>query len=55
MYNDVYKSSKLSKLKYSIPEYIKSDPEIVNKVSSISTPSEKDGGEGAILIRLKKL
>ena len=53
--NDVYKSSKLSKLKYSVPEYIKSDPEIANKVLSITTPSEKDAGERAILIRIKKL
>ena len=53
--NDVYKSVKLSKLKYSVPEYIKSDPEIASKVLSVTTPLEKDGGEGAILTRLKKL
>ena len=53
--DDVYKSSKLSKLRYSIPEYINSEPEISELISSISTPSQKDGGEGALLIKLKKL
>jgi|TARA_B100001093_G_scaffold459004_1_gene471827 DNA-nicking Smr family endonuclease len=53
--NDVFKSSKFSKLKYSVPEYINSEPEIASKVLSVTTPAEKDGGEGAILIKLKKL
>ena len=53
--DDVYKSSELSKLRYSIPEYIRSEPEISKLVFSISTPSQKDGGEGALLIKLKKL
>ena len=29
--------------------------EISKLISSISTPSQKDGGEGALLIKLKKL
>ena len=53
--DDVYKSSKLSKLRYSIPEYINSEPDISKLILSISTPSQKDGGEGALLIKLKKL
>ena len=53
--DDVYKSTKLSKLRYSIPEYINSEPEISELISSISTPSQKDGGEGALLIKLKNL
>ena len=53
--DDVYKSSKLSKLRYSIPEYINSEPEISKLISSISKPLQKDGGEGALLIKLKKL
>lgn len=53
--DDVYKSSKLSKLRYSIPEYINSEPEISRLISSITTPSQKDGGEGALIIKLKKL
>ena len=53
--NDVYKSSRLSKLKYSVPEYINSEPEISKLILSITTPAQKDGGEGALLIQLKKL
>ena len=53
--DDVYKSSKLSKLRYSVPEFIKSEPEIFNLILSIETPSQKDGGEGALLIKLKNV
>jgi len=50
---DVYKSTKLNKLKHSVPNFINSEPEILKLVLSINTPSEKEGGEGAILIKLK--
>tara|TARA_B100000886_G_C20351930_1_gene461256 strand:+ start:252 stop:665 length:414 start_codon:yes stop_codon:yes gene_type:complete len=53
--DDVYKSSKLNKLKYSVPEYINSEAEIFKLILSIETPSEKEGGEGALLIKLKRL
>ena len=53
--NDVYKSSDSSKLRYSIPEFINSDPEISKLILSIVNPPQKDGGEGALLLRLKKL
>ena len=53
--DDVYKSSKLSKLKYSVPEYINSEPEISKLISSIVNPPPKDGGDGALLIKLRKL
>ena len=52
---NVYKSSDLSKLRFSVPEFINSDPEISNLISSIANPPEKEGGEGALLIKLKKL
>ena len=52
--DDVYKSSELSKLRFSVPEFIRSDSEISNLIYSIVNPSEKDGGEGALLIKLKK-
>jgi DNA-nicking Smr family endonuclease len=52
---DTYVSKELSKLRYSIPEFIKSNPEIFKHISSISKAEKKDGGEGAILIKLKKL
>ena len=52
---DVYASNKLSKLKYSVPDFIKSNEELSKYVSSISSASDLDGGEGAIIIKLKKL
>tara|TARA_B100001057_G_C22776950_1_gene922009 strand:- start:553 stop:966 length:414 start_codon:yes stop_codon:yes gene_type:complete len=52
---DVYKSSDLNKLRFSVPDFINSDPEISNLISSMANPSYKEGGEGALLIKLKKL
>ena len=48
-----YLSEKLSVLKYSIPEYIKTDEDLNQKISRISKADFKDGGEGAIYIFLK--
>ena len=53
--NDVYVSKNLSKLKFSVPEFINNNSELNNSVFSISEASLKDGGAGAILIKLKKL
>ena len=52
---DVYASKDLSKLKYSVPEYIKSDSDLSKHIVSISDADKTDGGDGAIIIRLKKL
>ena len=52
---NTYVSEDLSKLKYSVPEYIKNNDEINRYVVSISEASPKDGGSGAILIKLKNL
>tara|TARA_B100000780_G_C20869007_1_gene345623 strand:- start:7 stop:429 length:423 start_codon:yes stop_codon:yes gene_type:complete len=53
--NDVFSSKDLSKLKYSVPEYIKSLPELYKLIKSIE-PAPKDlGGEGALIIKIKKL
>ena len=52
---DVYASKDLSKLRYSIPDYIHSNRELSSKISNISSADKKDGGEGAIIIKLKKL
>ena len=49
-----YLSEKLNVLKYSVPEYIKSDEDLNHKISRISKADLKDGGEGAIYIFLKK-
>ena len=52
-HDNPYLSEKLSVLKYSVPEYIKNDKNLTNKISSISRADVKDGGEGAIYIFLK--
>ena len=41
-------------LKYSVPEYIERDENLNTKISRISRADQKDGGEGAIYIFLKK-
>ena len=53
-YEDAYKSKNYSKLKFSIPDYINSKPELINKIIEISTAEKKSGGEGALLVRIKK-
>ena len=52
---NVYASKNLSKLRYSIPDYINSDEELSNKVAKISSAEKKDGGDGAIIIKLKTI
>ena len=52
---DIYVSKDLGKLKFSVPEYIKSDEELSKYISSIEEANVKDGGEGAILIKLRNL
>ena len=53
--SNVYASKNFSKLKFSIPEHIKNNPEIYKYVSSISVAGNDDGGEGALIVKLKKL
>ena len=53
--SDTYVSKNLSKLKYSVPEFIKTDYDLNKFVVSISDADKKDGGEGAVLIKLKNL
>jgi len=45
----------LSKLKFAVPEYIRSQKELSDKIIEIEQANIKDGGEGAIIIKLKKL
>ena len=55
VHNDSYRSEKMSVLKYSIPEFIKNDEDLFNKISNISIKAElKDGGEGAFYVFLKR-
>ena len=53
--NDVYVSKNFGKLKYSVPEFIKSDEELNKLILSVTEADIKDGGEGAILIKMKNL
>ena len=52
---DIYVSKDLGKLKFSVPEYIKSDDELSKYIISIEEANVKEGGEGAILIKLRNL
>ena len=52
---NVYASKDLSKLRYSVPDYIKSDLDLSKHIVSISDADKADGGEGAIIIKLKNL
>ena len=54
-YKDSYTSKNFGKLKFSVPEFIKSDFELNKSIISINQADLKDGGEGAILIKLKNL
>ena len=51
---DAYISKNLGKLKYSVPEFIKTS-ELNKFIISINGAEKKDGGEGAIIIKLKNL
>ena len=52
---DIYISKDLGRLKYSVPEFINSDQELSSLIVSIQDAKIKDGGEGAIIIKLKNL
>ena len=51
---DPYKSKDLSILKHSIPEYIKSNSDLLKFINEIKDASIEDGGSGAFYIYLKK-
>ncbi len=52
---DVYVSKDLSKLKHSVPQFIKSDLDLSKHILSVSNADLSDGGDGAIIVKLKKL
>ena len=52
---NAYVSKDLSKLKFAVPEFIKSQKELSDKVVGIEQAIISDGGEGALIIKLKKL
>ena len=51
---DPYVSKELSILKYSVPEYIKNNQELMKKIIEIKDAKIEDGGAGAFYIFLKK-
>ena len=53
--DDAYISKDLGKLKYSVPEYIKTNLELNKFIISIKDAEKKDGGEGALIIKFKNL
>ena len=52
-YNNVYRSEKMSILKNTVPIYIQSNEDLLNKIKKIENTPVKDGGDGAIFIYLK--
>ena len=52
---DIYVSKDLSKLRHSIPDFIQSNTELLQRVNSIAPAENKDGGDGAIIIKLRSL
>ena len=51
---DPYVSKKLGILKYSVPEYIKNNNELMKLINNIEDADIDDGGTGAFYIYLKK-
>ncbi len=52
--NDPYKSEKLSILKYSVPEFIKSNLNLMKIIKRISSSEVEDNSKGSFEIYLKK-
>ncbi len=52
--NDPYVSKNLSILKNSVPEFIKSNTDLMKKIKNIQEAKAEDGGSGAFNILLKK-
>ena len=52
---DIYVSKNFGTLRYSVPEFIESEKELNNFIISINEAEIKDGGAGALLIKLKNL
>ena len=52
---DPFVSRDLSILRYSVPEFIKNNEELMKKINDIKEADVKDGGSGAFYVYLKKL
>ena len=54
VYNDPYRSEDMNVLKNSIPDYIKNDYDLTDKIIKITKADLKNGGDGAIYVYLKQ-
>lgn len=52
-YENPYVSDKLSKLQFSVPEFVKNEENLFSKIKKIENAEKKHGGDGAIYIFLK--
>ena len=52
---NTYVSESLGKLKHSVPEFIRTNSDLNKLIISINDAENKDGGEGALIIKLKNL
>ena len=53
--NDIYISKDFGKLRFSVPQYLKSNVELNKLIISVKEAEIKDGGDGALIIKLKNL
>ena len=52
-YDDPFKSEKLSILKYSVPEFIKNDNDLMKRIKKINIEEIEDLNSGSFTIHLK--
>ena len=52
---NVYTSKEYGKLKSTLPEFIKNSPELSSKIEKMKQAPEELGGNGALVIKLKKI
>ena len=52
--NNPYESKDLGILRYSVPNFIENQKELISKIENIEEASVEDGGSGAFYIFLKK-
>ena len=52
--NNVYVSREYSKLQNTLPEFIKNNPDLNSKIQTIKRAPQDFGGDGALVIKLKK-
>ena len=53
-YKNPYLSERMNVSKHSVPEFIRNDEDLFDKISRMSKANPKDGGEGAFYISLKQ-